>query len=406
VSRPLEGVRVVDFTHVMAGPFCTYFLALLGAEVIKVEPAAGDLFRSYGGDRHGFGMGAVFIGANAGKQSIALDLRQDAAKEVVRRLVAQADIVVESFRPGVIDKLGFGYEACTALKRDIIYCSVSGYGQAGPMRDYPAIDNVIQATSGMMSVNGNDGDPPSRVGVPAVDTYTATLSALAVLAAFVQRQRFGTGQRIDVAMMDASLLFLYGSSITYLIDGVVPRRTGNVGFSGQPTAGLFSARDGKQLSIGAVQQSQFEALSRCLGHAEWISDPRFTTVPLRRENAAALTALLHAAFQARAGEEWETVLSAAGVPCGLIRDVGAALELPQVRARSLVQRVHPPGGAPDAAELQVLNAGFDFAHDGPRVNGPPPRLGESTRAVLESLGYGFDEIDRMLKSGAAITTDG
>ena len=164
MQKPLSGMRVVDFTHVMAGPFATYFLGLLGAEVIKVESIKGDLFRTYGRDTRGLGMGAVFIGANAGKKSISLDLRLEPAKEAIRRLICTADVVVESFRPGVIDKLGFGYEACAALKSNIVYCSVSGYGQDGPMRNYPAIDNVVQATSGLMSVSGAPGDPPIRIG--------------------------------------------------------------------------------------------------------------------------------------------------------------------------------------------------------------------------------------------------
>ncbi len=386
MPQALAGLRVVDFSHVMAGPFATNFLRLLGAEVIKVEtPGKGDLFRNYDPDPRYEGMAPAFIAANAGKKSICLDLKNPADLEAARRLIATADIVVENFRPGVIDRLGLGYETCKALRPDIIFCSVSGYGQAGPMRDYPAIDNVVQATAGVMSVSGEAEGPPVRMGVPMVDTYTGTLAALAILGAVVQRERFGEGQFIDVSMFDASLVMLAAAVTPFLVKGEVPQRTGNTGYSAQPTAGLFQCSDRSQISLGVVQQNQFEALCKALGQPDLIADPRFVDVRARRANAPALTAILNQAFASTTGEDWEARLSAVGVPCGLVRDVGQACGLEQLDQRGLKLPIHIPG-LPGGGDVQVLNAGFLFAHDGPGVSEPPPTLGQHTQEILAELG--------------------
>ncbi|MGZ5985744.1 MAG: CaiB/BaiF CoA transferase family protein [Caulobacteraceae bacterium] len=388
MAQPLSGLRVVDFSHIMAGPFATHFLRLLGAEVIKIEPEGrGDLFRDYDPDHRYDGMAPAFIAANAGKKSVVLNLKDGRGKEAARRLIASADVVVENFRPGVMARLGLGYEVAKALRPDIIFCSISGYGQAGPMRDYPAIDNVVQAVAGVMSVSGEEGGPPVRMGVPIVDTYVGTLAAMAILAALTHRERTGEGQFIDVAMLDAALVMVTAAATPYLVKGEVLARTGNTGFSGQPTAGLFLCADGAQVSLGVVQQNQYETLCRVLGRPDLASDPRFSDIRARRKHFTQLTAILEGLFLTRTSVAWETDLSAVGVPCGAVRDIAAACELPQLEGRNLKQKIAIPG-LPEKEEVFVLNAGFVFAHDGPGVSDPPPHLGQHTREILESLGLG------------------
>ncbi len=385
MPQPLAGLRVVDFSHVMAGPFATHFLRMLGAEVIKVEPPAGDLFRNYDADPRYAGMSPAFIAANAGKKSVVLDLKTPEGIDNARRLIASSDALVENFRPNVMTRLGLGYEAARELRPDIIYCSISGYGQNGPMRDYPAIDNVVQATAGVMSVSGEPDGLPVRMGVPVVDTYAGTLAALALVSALLQRERFGGGQYVDVAMMDASLVLLTAAATPYLIKGEVPERTGNTGYSAQPTAGLFRCADGELISLGVVQQTQYAALCRTLERPDLATDPRFVDVRSRRAHFQALTALLAMIFATRAASDWEARLSMVGVPCGMVRDVGAACELAQLDARGLKQKIRIPG-LPEREDVHVLNAGFLFAHDGPGMNEPPPALGAHTEQILSALG--------------------
>jgi CoA:oxalate CoA-transferase len=399
MAQPLNGIRVIDFSHFMAGPFTSYLLRLLGAEVIKVEPPGGDPFRKYGNDPDYGDMGAAFIGTNAGKKSIAVDLKNDQGVEAIRRLIGTADVVLENFRPGVIGKLGFSYESCKQIKPDIIFCSISGYGQQGPMRDYPAIDNVVQATSGMMSVGGEADSPPMRIGVPVADTYAGTTAAIALLAAIIQRDRFGGGQYIDVAMLDSSLLMLYGAVTPYLVTGKVPPRRGNVGYSAQPTTGLFTGSDGQLVSLGVAQQSAFEKLCRILDRSDLLADPRFSDSQARIANGAELVEILRVEFAERPAEEWEKELSSVGIPCGLVRDIAAAVELPQVKDRHLKIPIHVPG-LPNREDVHVLNTGFQFEHDGPGLDEPPPHIGQHTRELLLSLGYSESDIDGLLSSGA------
>jgi CoA:oxalate CoA-transferase len=385
VRRALEGIRVADFSHVMAGPYATHLLRLLGAEVIKIEsPDGGDAMRYYGADRRYDGMAPAFIAVNAGKKSVVLDLKQAEDLKRARRLIERSDVLVENFRPGVMKRLGLDYETVKPLKPDLVYCSVSGYGQSGPRRDWPAIDNIVQATSGMMSLGGDPDGPPTRVGFPVVDTLTGQTAALAILAALFRRERSGEGEYLDVAMFDATVAFMTSAVVPYLVTGRALERTGNTGYSGQPTSAVFRARDGRYLSLGVVQQRQFEQLARVLGREQWLDDPRFSDPDRRRANAKEMQGELDAVFGSGDAAVWEAELSAAGIPCGMVRSVGEAVELPGLDDRALRVPVTIPG-LPGIERAEVLGAGIVASGANDQALGSPPRLGEHTAEIVEWL---------------------
>jgi CoA:oxalate CoA-transferase len=348
------------------------------------------------------GMAPAFVAANVGKKSIAIDLKKPAGAEVAQRLVRSCDVVLENFRPGVMARLGLGYEDCRRWRTDLIYCSVSGYGQDGAQRDYPAIDNIVQASSGMMSANGGPEDPPSRVGWPVVDTYTGTLAAMAILSALLQRERFGEGQCIDVCMLDASLVLLTSLATPYLLTGQMLPRTGDVGYSGAPTAAQFLARDGTRVSLGVVQNNQFVALCKIIGQEQLLNDPRFAD-PVSRaqpENAEYLRTLLVGVFATRDGADWERDLSAGGAPCGLVRNIAQVCDAARASDRNIVLPTAISKGGKQAQPAAYINAGFVFSHDGPGADALPPELGEHYAEVLSGLGYGPAEIEGLLAGGA------
>lgn len=398
MPQPLKGILVADFSHVMAGPFCSHFLRMLGAEVIKVESLRGDAMRDYGPFREYDGLSPAFIAANAGKRSLAVDLKSPEGIAIARRLIGRADVVLENFRPGVMDRLGLGYEACSQLQPRVVYCAISGYGQAGAWRDLPAIDNIVQATGGVMAANGEPEDPPSRAGWPVIDTYTGTLAALAVLGALLQRERFGEGQYIDVAMLDASVVLLTSLATPYLVTGKTLPRTGDVGYSGSPTSATFVTQDGSRLALGVVQNNHFRLLCDVLGRPDLADDPRFRDPAGRTEpqNAAALRRILSEVFMSGPGRDWERKLGEVGVPCGLIRGIDEVCEKAREDSRGLiVPTVAVAAGA--ARPAAYVNAGFVFAHDGPGSDGLPPLLGEHSESVLSSLGYSEPEIAALVE---------
>jgi CoA:oxalate CoA-transferase len=398
--QALAGIRIADFSHVMAGPYASHLLRLLGAEVIKIEqPGSGDPMRNYGADRRYDGMSPAFIGVNAGKKSITLDLKNPEQLEVARRIIARSDVVLENFRPGVMGRLGLGYDDARALNPDVVYCSVSGYGQSGPLRDWPAIDNIVQATSGMMRLGGGPDDPPLRVGFPVVDTLTGQTAAFAIVAALLRRQRGGGGEYIDVAMFDASLAFMTSAVVPFLVTGKALEKTGNVGYSGQPTSALYTAGDGKVLSLGVVQQHQFVLLAKLLGRSDWLDEPRFCDPQRRRENSLAMQEELGAELAKDSAASWEQRLSSAGIPCGVVREVGEAASMAHLAARNAILPLHIPG-LPEREQVHIVNAGFLMTEDGPHVDAAPPRLGENTKEILQSLGYTPDEIAALLAAGA------
>ena len=385
MSQPLAGIRVADFTHVMAGPFASHLLRLLGAEVIKIEtPGRGDAMRYYGADRQYDGMAPAFIAVNCGKKSITLDLKDPDELALAHGIVDRCDVMIENFRPGVIGRLGLGADAMRARNPNLIYCSISGYGQSGPLRDWPAIDNIVQATSGMMSLGGNPGDPPMRVGFPVVDTLTGQTAAFAILAALLRREREGGGEFIDVAMLDATLAFMASAVVPFLVTGTPLERTGNVGYSGQPTSALFVAGDGRMISLGVVQQAQFEALARFLDRKAWLADPRYADPDMRRANAEALQAELTEALQSRPAAEWEQEMSRNGIPCGMVRSVAEGAAFPHLAQRGAILPVEIEG-LPGGDACEIVNAGFSLSEDGPHVAEPPPRVGEHREEIVAWL---------------------
>jgi formyl-CoA transferase len=391
VRAPLDGVRVLDLTNVLAGPFCTFQLALLGAEVIKVEaPGSGDLARQLGADPalNRVLMGASFLAQNAAKRSVTLNLKHPDGRRVFERLVVTADVLVENLRPGVMARLGLGYDHLAALQPRLVYCAISGFGQDGPLSSNPAYDQIIQGLAGVMDVTGDEESGPLRVGFPICDTIGGLAAAFAVAAALRQSQQTGRGGFIDVSMLEATLASMGWVVSNYLIAGEAPRRSRNDNFTASPS-GAFRTRDGI-LNIAANKQEQFEALCRELGRPQLIDDPRFADREARLRHRQALAAVLEESLAARPAAEWEERLNKAGVPAGRVLSVPEALAHLQISARRLVQHFE---GAPGVGrDIAVTTTGFTLSGHRPAAETPPPRLGEHTDDVLQALGLTAEEI--------------
>ncbi|TWO69443.1 CoA transferase [Caenimonas sedimenti] len=391
MSRPLEGYRVVDFSHVLAGPIATHYLCMQGAEVVKVESGKGDTMRNYGGEAFADGMGPSFISVNTGKRSVVLDLKRASHQTVARKLVAWADVVVENFRPGVMQRLGLDFATCKAIKPGIVYCSISGFGQSGPLRENPAIDQIIQSMSGMMELSGEPGSTPMRVGFPVVDTFTGLLASFAIVSVLARRGEKKESQYIDLAMLDAALVMMMSVAGPYLAAGVEPRKTGNVGYSKSPTADTFPTAEG-DITIGAVRQDQFEALCRTLERMDLAQDARFADRKLRQQNAAALRDEVIRALAAHTAVEWEQRLNANGVAAGAVRTIPQALALEHLQHRNLTQ----PAGLHDSPQARVFRTGFLSGGAQAGTGRPAPHLGEHSHEVLAELGYDPGQIESIL----------
>jgi crotonobetainyl-CoA:carnitine CoA-transferase CaiB-like acyl-CoA transferase len=400
MTRALQGMRVLDLTNVLAGPYCAYQLALLGAEVLKVEaPGEGDLARQLGADAelNAQHMGVSFLAQNAGKKSITVNLKSDDGKDVLRRLVQNADVLVENFRPGVMARLGLAYEDLKQHNPALVYCAISGFGQTGPLKNAPAYDQIIQGLSGVMSITGSAQSAPLRVGYPVADTLAGVMAAFAICAALVRRLQSGEGSFVDVSMLDSALSAMGWVVSNYLTAGIEPKAHGNDNFTAAPS-GAFRARDG-MLNIAANKQSQFEALVTALGRPELATDARFKAREDRKRHRAALTAELEQALAERPCAEWEKLFNDIGIPAGAVLTVPQALALPQVTQRELLKSLDTTAtlGRP----LTVVRSGFKMSGGGdPDVHAPPPTLGQHTDEVLAKLGYGADGIRRLRGVGA------
>ena len=394
----LEGVRVLDLTNVLAGPFCCYQLAQLGADVIKVEvPGAGDLARLLGADPelNQKLMGASFLAQNAGKRSVTINLKSPEGKEVFHRLVATTDAIVENFRPGVMDRLGLGYEALKKTKADLIYCAISGFGKDGPLKDNPAYDQIVQGLSGVMSVTGDKRSAPLRVGFPVADTIGGLTAAFAIAAALFRRTQTGQGDFIDVSMLEATLATMGWAVSNWLIAGIRPEPMGNENMTASPS-GTFKTGDGL-LNIAANKQEQFETLCELIGRKELATDPRYVDREERKRRRHELKADLESALADKSAREWSALFNQHGVPAGEVLSIPEVLEHPQLIERGLIKHFQTAGIDRDIA---VVRAGFRLASGDPEPASAPPSLGADTEKILEELGYDRASMARLKRDGA------
>lgn len=392
MTKPLEGIRVLDLSHVHAGPLCTYHLGLLGAEIIKVEAVGGgDQFRGTGGipEWNQVGLGTGFVGQNAGKKSLAVDLKTDAGQDIVRKLVPTCDVLVENMRPGTLARLGLGWDVVHDLAPSLVYCSISGFGQEGPWKDRAAFDYLMQGVSGMMSHTGEPDGSGVRVGFPAADTSTAMMAGFAIVAALLKAKTSGAGSHLDVSMLECCLIPQSLQVWGWLMAGNEPFRTGSAPLARQGCVGLFETAEG-QILVNANNQKLWENYATAVDRMDLVTDTRFTTDRDRTLNRDDLRAELTKALSLRAAAEWEELLSATGVPCGQLATVPEALQNPQFEARGTLARLKQPDGVD--GEIAVQGPGFlvDGAPMLPDV--PAPLLGADTSAILGDLGYGDDEI--------------
>ena len=388
--RPFEGIRVLDFTRVVSGPYCTQMLGYLGAEIIKIEDRDGDSTRRGAGDAvlKKENMSATYLMFNAGKKSMTLDLKQPEAREVVMKLARSADVLVENFRAGAIDRLGLGYQAIRRENPGIIYCSISGFGQSGPDATAPAFDGNIQAMSGMMAMTGEPDGAPMRAGYSVCDTATGLNAALAISAALYQRRDSHEGQHIDVAMLDSAISLASQTIGPWLNGGIVQPRRANLSINFEPIADAFQTAQGAMI-LAIMRDEHVKLALRALGMEQFISDPRFATRDARVSNAKFIRDLVQAELMKAPASQWKLRFDEAGVPCSPVLETPEALSQPQVQHRGLVRESID---AKTGQTMRMLNAPFQFAHDGPEPNFPPQRLGTHNEEVLTELGYKADDI--------------
>jgi CoA:oxalate CoA-transferase len=393
----LEGIRVLDLTNVLSGPFATLHLALLGAEVIKIEPPdSGDLARKLGNvpKFNDVLMGTSYLAQNANKKSLTLNLKHLEAQQIFRKLTETADVIVENFRPGVMDRFGLSYKFLSDLNPRLVYCAISGFGQTGPDAMKSAYDQIIQGLSGAMAINGDERLNPLRCGFPVCDTVGGLNAAFAIMGALFHRERTGQGQFIDIALID-SIMPLMGWVVANLLIGKQqPALMGNDNFTAAPS-GTFATKDG-HINIAANKQEQWESLADALGLSELKSDPRFQLRDARKKNREELTPLIEAKLKEKETAEWVKILTALSIPAGAILGLETALGQEQILHRETLKTIHTEG----IGDISLFNLTAKFEKTPAILDTPPPRLSEHTNEILVSMGYSEEQIEALRKSGA------
>ncbi|MFL5266314.1 MAG: CaiB/BaiF CoA transferase family protein [Stellaceae bacterium] len=389
MTRPFEGIRIIDITHVLAGPFAAYQLAVLGADVIKVEhPDEPDQSRETGTDRtlNRRNMGTSFLTQGSNKRSITLDLKTEEGREILRKLVARSDVLVENYRPGAFEALGLGYAALTKINPRLIYCSISAFGQDGVRRKQTAYDHVIQATSGIMASTGTEEVNPIKIGAPAVDYATGTMGAFALASALFQRERTGKGQHIDLAMLGVAMMMQASLMTGYFRNGTEPKPHGNK----QPfaTNSAYEAKEG-MVMIGASNIRQQARFWRAVERADMIKTDNEARIDDREREAGIIADII----KTRTADEWEVYFQARHVPAARVRTMAEALADPHFEDRRVFHHFEAVSGVDGPVDVPL--AAFKFAHGGPSIEHPPHEMGQDTDSVLREVGYDDAEISRL-----------
>lgn len=399
--QAFSGIRVLDITRVLAGPYASYQLALLGAEVIKIEPVKkgeSTRWRSEGDAKLGdIGMSPSFLTQGANKQSLTLNLDSKAGQEIFLKLAATADVIVENLRTGSMSKRNIGYEHVCQVKPDIIYCSMTGYGQTGPKARYPAYDSVIQAAAGFMSITGTTESGPLKSGPPVVDYAMGMSGAYAISAALFQRSRTGKGQHIDISMLDSCMALMSSILTAYVNTGNPPSLRGNEAPSRSPASTTFKTSDGL-LAIAINEQHQFVNLLKAIGLAEMLHDERFKDAASRRSHTQILRDAIQAALLSDSAGNWEPIINEAGVPAAKVLSVPEVMQSEQVLDREFFGKFSQAQCGLDR-DIRLPKAAFRFKTNGPALRSSPPRIGADTKSLLKNLGYLDQQINELEKSG-------
>jgi crotonobetainyl-CoA:carnitine CoA-transferase CaiB-like acyl-CoA transferase len=392
-TGPLSGVRVLEITQIMSGPTCGLLLADLGADVIKIEKTqGGDDARGYRDPQVG-GVSGPFMMMNRNKRGLALDLKSEQGRALLLRMVKQADVLVENFRGGTMDKLGLGYEVLKAQNPGLIYCAITGYGRSGPYADKGGFDLIAQGFAGLMSITGEPGRPPVKSGSAVSDMNAGILAALGILAAYIHKLKTGEGQVVDTSLSDAALQQTYWHAAVWFATQRSPQPTGSAHLLTAPYQ-AFEASDG-WINIGGANQTNWERICDVLGHPDWKTDARFATNRDRMAHLDELVDLMNAVVRTRTRAEWQAAFDAAGVPAGPVHTIGEALSHPQTLARGMVvDLLHPQAGP-----TRAIGCPIHFSASPERTSTPAPLLGQHTREVLQAFGLDAAEIDALLAAG-------